>query len=145
MFEEICPELGLSYENLVESADKHSIHYMTIKNHEVFQQGSYNIEILQCLGFLLCSHYDRQNRIDEFWQLVNPEINDDCSLEKVIEILRIFIYVAIVLRLKIEKSRNQDDQNEDAIQHLQKLETNSFSIDDISDSLVLRLMGMKEG
>lgn len=47
--------------------------------------------------------------MDEFWQLVNPDINEDCAIEKVIEILRIFIYMAIVLRLKIEKSRNQDE------------------------------------
>eukprot|EP00347_Sterkiella_histriomuscorum_P012116 403369833 len=152
MFKEICPFLGLDYKKLNEdkdeetgeAGDKHSVQYMTIKNHEIFQQGSYNIEILQCLGFLLCNHYDRQSRIDEFWQLINPEINEEVPIEKVVEILRIFIYIAILLRLKIEKSRNNDDQNQEAIQYLQKLGTSSYSIDDIPDSLVYKLMGMRE-
>jgi len=36
---------------------------------------------------------------------VNPEIEDEVSFERVVDILRIFIYLAIVLRLKIEKAR----------------------------------------
>lgn len=52
---EISPLLGLDYEKLSEeNADKHTFAYMMVKNHEIFQQGSYNIEILQCLGFLSC-------------------------------------------------------------------------------------------
>ena len=47
--------------------------------------------------------------MDEFWQLVNPDINEECSVERVVEMLRIFIYVAIVLRLKIEKTKSEDD------------------------------------
>jgi hypothetical protein len=47
--------------------------------------------------------------MDEFWQLVNPEINEECSMEKVVEILRIFIYLAVVLRLKIEKSKREEE------------------------------------
>jgi hypothetical protein len=110
MFKEICPDLKLDYAQIGDQgADKHSLAYMTIKNHEIFQQGSYNVEILQCLGFLYCKHHDRQSRMDEFWQLVNPEINEECSMEKVVEILRIFIYLAVVLRLKIEKSKSEEE------------------------------------
>ncbi len=47
--------------------------------------------------------------MDEFWQLVNPEINEECQVDRVIEMLRIFIYVAIVLRLKIEKTKSEDE------------------------------------
>lgn len=110
MVKELCPLLNLDYADIDdEKADKHSLRYMTFKNKEVFYNGSYNVEILLCLGFLLCSHHDRQSRMDEFWQLVNPEINEECSVDRVIEILRVFIYVSIVLRLKIEKSKQEDD------------------------------------
>ena len=152
MFKEICPGLHLDYKKLNEdkdeltgeSADKHSLEYLTVKNHEIFQQGCYNVEILLCLGYLLCGHWDRQSRMDEFWQLVNPEINDDVSFEKVVDKLKVFIYISIVLRLKIEKSRTIDDQNQNAITYLQKLGTSSYSIDDIPDSLVFKLMGVRE-
>jgi len=56
--------------------------------------------------------------MDEFWQLVNPDIDEDCFLEKVINILRIFIYLSVVLRLKIEKSKAGADQNQSAIEYL---------------------------
>ena len=127
-----------------ESADKHSLTYMTIKNHELFQQGNYNVEILQCLGFLFCKHHDRQTRMDEFWQVVNPDIDQECLLERVLVILKIFIYVAIVLRLKIEKSKAVEDQSQQAIEYLQKLKVSSFSLDDVTDEAVCQLLGLQQ-
>lgn len=47
--------------------------------------------------------------MDEFWQLVNPEIEETCSFEKVLNILKIFVYLAVVLRLKIEKSKSEEE------------------------------------
>ena len=68
MIKEICPELKIDY-NLIgdEKADKTTNVYLTLKNEGFFSQGNYNVQHLQCLGFLLCSHPDRQSKIDEFW------------------------------------------------------------------------------
>lgn len=85
MVKEICPEMVLDYSLIDEKdADKTSIVYLTLKNHEIFSQGNFNVLHLQCIGFLLCKHQDRQSKLDEFWQLVNPEIEDQCSIERLI-------------------------------------------------------------
>jgi len=44
--------------------------------------------------------------MDEFWQLVNPEIEDECLVSKVKEVLQIFVFIAIVLRERIERLKN---------------------------------------
>ena len=60
MIKELCPKLNISDEEIDdERADKRGVRYMTLKNKETFQNGSYNVEILLCLGFLLCAHHDR--------------------------------------------------------------------------------------
>jgi hypothetical protein len=60
------------------------------------------------MGFLLCKHKDKHSKMDEFWQLVNPEIDEECSLERVAEILKVFVFIAIILRLHIERVKNID-------------------------------------
>lgn len=142
MLEEICPELNLQYSEIDdEKADKNSNMYVTLKSKEFFSQGCYDVLKLQCLGFLLCKHHDKQSRMDEFWQLVNPEIEEECNSERVKEILKTFILIAIVLRLRVERSKNQEEKNHEAIEYLEKIGEEVDTFEEIEDSIIFKLIG----
>jgi hypothetical protein len=78
MFREICPEINLDYDLIEESLkDKETVHFLTIKSRFIFNQGNYKPNNLLSLGFLYCFHFNPASRLDEFWQFVNPEIEEE--------------------------------------------------------------------
>jgi hypothetical protein len=58
------------------------------------------------------------------------------QVDKVVDILKMFIYISIVLKLNIEKSKADEDQNGSIIEYLSKItiQTNDYSA--IDDSIV---------
>mmetsp|Transcript_30208 Transcript_30208/g.22446 ORF Transcript_30208/g.22446 Transcript_30208/m.22446 type:complete len:101 (-) Transcript_30208:346-648(-) len=98
MLEQVAPELNINYTTIrEEDENKKKPLYITLKNDYLFERGNFDTMKLISLGFLLCFHYNQQSKLDEFWQLVNPEIEEEAATEKIVEILKHFVYIAVLI------------------------------------------------
>ena len=59
------------------------------------------------MGFLYCFHYNHQTRLDEFWQLINPEVDEEVKVAVIIETLKVFIFVSVYLPFRIEELKGK--------------------------------------
>ena len=85
--------------------------YLNWRNKHIYSLGTWNVEKLLCLGFLLCAHPSRQDQREEFWQLVNPELNDTVHIERVLAFLTIFVELSLDMRYTIEMMSGAADQS----------------------------------
>jgi len=76
---------------------------MAYMNSHLYETGKFKLENWAALGFLTCCHQDRQSQKDDFWQLVNPDLDDMISIEAVVELLKTFIALSIDMRIEIEE------------------------------------------
>ena len=107
MIKEMCPDIGIDYNDIKEDVkDKETATYLTMKNKFLFNQGNYNLMRLLLLGFLYCHHPNKQTRCDEWWQLLNPEIEEEIPAERIIENLKALIYIAVYTPLLIENGKH---------------------------------------
>ena len=63
------------------------------------------------MGFLLCAHPSREDQIEEFWQLVNPDLNEKVPIERILEILTIFVKLSLDMRYTIEVMSGEPNQD----------------------------------
>lgn len=101
IFERICPELGLEWEQVVNEAEC-TPSFLNWRNKHLYGQGNWNVQKLLCMGFLLCAHPSRCDQREEFWQLVNPELNDTVHIERILAYLTIFVELSLDMRYTIE-------------------------------------------
>jgi hypothetical protein len=60
------------------------------------KDGLYCIDRLSCLAFLYCCHPGTNQDVeDEFWQLINPEIEDQVPVENLFSILMKMVEICI--------------------------------------------------
>lgn len=119
---------------------------MTIKNKYIFDRdGNFNVQRLLCLGFLYCFQYNYQTRIDEFWQLVNPEIEEEVPVEKIIEFLKMLIFISISFPYQFENAKEANKRNDELLSYLNSNEAQSF-IDpngEVDEILVAKLLDLE--
>lgn len=101
VFETICPDLGLKWEDVNNEAEQTTA-FVNFKNKHLYSDGTWDIEPILQLGFLLCAHPSREDQREEFWQLVNPDLNEKCTLERVLAFLTSFVVLSIDMRYTIE-------------------------------------------
>ena len=110
VFERICPELRLEYEQVID-AQGLTPQWLNWRNKHVYDKGMWDLDTLLSLGFLMCAHPSRENQVEEFWQLVNPELNDTVDIERVLAFLTTFVTLSIDMRYIIEVLSNETDQS----------------------------------
>ena len=110
VFERICPELRLEYEQVID-AQGLTPQWLNWRNKHMYDKGMWDLDTLLSLGFLMCAHPSRENQVEEFWQLVNPELNDTVDIERVLAFLTTFVTLSIDMRYIIEVLSNETDQS----------------------------------
>ena len=97
IFKEVCKDIGLDHTKFdnekKEDANKYAC--KVFKNRYLFDKGTYDIKKLIVLGFLYCKHTSLEDKLDEFWALVNPEVAYSVTREQVKDILRIMFYFTV--------------------------------------------------
>ena len=72
------------------------VNHPAITNSFIRKEGNYCIDKLSCLAFLYCFHPGTNQDVeDEFWQLINPEINDEVPVENLLTTLMMMVEVCI--------------------------------------------------
>jgi hypothetical protein len=51
------------------------------------------------------------------------------------------IFIAVVMRFNIERSKHQEDRNVEAMEHLEKIGSEISGVAHISDDIVFKLIG----
>ena len=75
MLRELSAELNLDYDQVEKGVSEAGV---MLRDRDMWANGCYNVERMQCIGFLYGVHEGRQQMMDEFWQVVNPEIEEEC-------------------------------------------------------------------
>ena len=109
VFQRICPELGLNWEDVINEGDM-TPQFLNWRNKHLHSDGTWDVETMLSLGFLLCAHPSRQDQREEFWQLVNPELNDGVHIDRVLAFLTIFVQLSLDMRYTIEVLSGDCDQ-----------------------------------
>lgn len=110
VFKRICPALNLDYDQVIAEGSV-TPQWLNWRNKHVYDQGTWELETLLSLGFLLCAHPSREDQQEEFWQLLNPELNDTVDVERVLAFLTIFVKLSIDMRFTIEVLSGHPDQS----------------------------------
>ena len=71
------------------------------------------------MGYLSCTHVDSEEQQENFWHLVNPQLDDTVNISKVVDLLVSFIEVAIDMRIEIETKCGLDP---DILAYLRKVD-----------------------
>ena len=109
-----------------------------IRNEYLFQDGAFQDRKLVCLAFLLSKFESRSLRREEFWLLVNPDLDDKIKAGRVKEIFLIFVELTILMRLgnylnceliDIEKERDEKKKRKNVIDYLNKI--NKLDLDKV--------------
>ena len=79
IFEGICPDLYINWKDIKEEKDQ-DLYYWTFKNSILYHEGKWNLDRLMALGFLTCAHNSSEAQCNEFWMLLNPEIEETVSV-----------------------------------------------------------------
>mmetsp|Transcript_8269 Transcript_8269/g.11456 ORF Transcript_8269/g.11456 Transcript_8269/m.11456 type:complete len:159 (-) Transcript_8269:287-763(-) len=101
VFKRISPGLKLDFEQMM---DQHEVTATSLnwRNKHLYNEGTWDLDTMLSLGFLLCAHPSREDQKDEFWQLINPELNETVEVERVLAFLTIFVTLSIDMRYTIE-------------------------------------------
>jgi hypothetical protein len=69
----------------------------TYKAKKCFDHGNYEVEYLLVLGFLLCYHENDEKAADYLWGIINPEIRQSVSKDRVLSVVDKMLYYAVVV------------------------------------------------
>jgi len=96
--------------------------YMTFRNEAMIHEGRFKVDMLLLLAFLYCSHKSRNERREEFWLLLDPELTGKVTAEKVIATYEKMVHIVTKMRLDIERERDEGARRKHIIDYLEKLE-----------------------
>ncbi len=116
-FTEIKPILNIDellYEN------KNSIPYMVYNDGAVYSNGFYDVTKLLAIGFIVCRHPSESRATEQLWTIINPELDDTVSKQKVEEFLNELLWAAIDLHRRVNQM--QDEGVQEVEEYLQALD-----------------------
>jgi len=77
---EIENETGIKFDDL---EDESSFAHHAFRHSKVFDHGNYNSEDILLLGFLSCYHLSDEKAADSLWGIVNPNLDDTVSKDRI--------------------------------------------------------------
>lgn len=77
-----------------------SIDYLIYNDPDfTMQDGSYDPYRLLLIGYVYCWYSDLDTHINDMWFLINPQLEETVSKDKVIQMLMDLLYIAIDQRI----------------------------------------------
>jgi len=70
------------------------------------------------MGWLLCRHWDDEHQAKELWHILNPTLQPDVSINKVILVLSQLLYISCDLNKKLVNTRSPCKEKEQSINYL---------------------------
>ena len=67
-----------------------------------------DLHYLECLGFLYCYHDSVEDQIEEFWQLLNPQLSPTVLVTSLLDLLTIFLRITVKDKLEIEEETDEN-------------------------------------
>lgn len=95
--------------NLKQLENDKSYTAKTFKGSKGFIKGNYDVAYLLALGFLMCHHESEERANDELWGIIDPEITNEATKQRVLKVLDKLIYYSIEVPCEFFSSEETAD------------------------------------
>nr|ACK37610.1 hypothetical protein [Kahliella matisi] len=89
---EVQNEINISFKKLDEQGTPLNQYFRAEKG---FDHGNYDVEYILALGYLNCYHLSEEENLDSLWGIVNPDITDTVSKERLLTVIKMILYYAV--------------------------------------------------
>ena len=99
--------------------DSDSVYAIAYKNPDLtYKNNRFQVDALIVMGWLLCRHWDDEQQEKELWHILNPTLQPDVSINRVVLVLMQLLHIACDLNKKLIRTKAPSKEKDQAINYL---------------------------